>query len=123
MSCGVVRRCGLDLALLWLWCRLAAPALVEPLAWELPNASGTVLKKREIKILVCEAKTDRTKGVIEKSAVIVGDFNTLLSTIDRKSAGIEENLTASSPNRIKIDVYRTLHSTMLDYIYIFSSAD
>ena len=73
--------------------------------------------------MVCEAKTDRTKGVIEKSAVIVGDFNTLLSTIDRKSAGIEENLTASSPNRIKIDVYRTLHSTMLDYIYIFSSAD
>ena len=28
MSCGVGRRQGLDLALLWLWCRLATPALI-----------------------------------------------------------------------------------------------
>ena len=26
-----------DLALLWLWCRLAATALIGRLAWELPN--------------------------------------------------------------------------------------
>ena len=30
---GIVRRCGSDLALLWLWCRLAAMALIPPLAW------------------------------------------------------------------------------------------
>src|SRR5512147_2690885 len=32
MSCGVGRRRGLDLALLWLWCRLAAAAPIGPLA-------------------------------------------------------------------------------------------
>ena len=32
---------------LWLWCRPAAAALIGPLAWELPYASGVTLKKRE----------------------------------------------------------------------------
>ena len=32
-------RCGSGLVLLWLWCRLAATAPVQPLAWELPYAS------------------------------------------------------------------------------------
>ena len=36
---------GLDLALLWLWCKLAAEALIQPLAWELPYAAGVALKK------------------------------------------------------------------------------
>ena len=31
MSCGVVRRCSSDLALLWLWRRLAATAPTGPL--------------------------------------------------------------------------------------------
>ena len=35
-----------DLALLRLWCRLAAEALFQPLAWELPYASGAALKKQ-----------------------------------------------------------------------------
>ena len=30
MSCGVDRRCGSDPALPWLWCRLAATALIGP---------------------------------------------------------------------------------------------
>ena len=40
MSCGVGRRLGLDLVLLWLWHRLAAAAPIGPLAWEPPYASG-----------------------------------------------------------------------------------
>ena len=40
MSCGVGRRCGLDPALLWLWCRPAAAASIGPLAWEPPYAAG-----------------------------------------------------------------------------------
>ena len=40
MSCGVVRKRGSDPVLLWLWCRLAATALIRPLAWELPYAVG-----------------------------------------------------------------------------------
>ena len=45
MSCGVVCRHGFDLALLWLWCRLAAPALIGPLAWEPPYAASKALKR------------------------------------------------------------------------------
>ena len=49
MSCGAGCRCGSDLALLWLWCRLAAVALIPPLAWGLPYAEGVALKKRKKK--------------------------------------------------------------------------
>ena len=45
MSCGVGRRQGLDLALLWLWRRLVATAPTRPLAWGPPYAAGTALKK------------------------------------------------------------------------------
>ena len=45
MRGGVGHRWGLDLALLWLWCTLAATALIQPLAWELPYVTGVALKK------------------------------------------------------------------------------
>ena len=38
-----------DLALLWLWCRPAAVALIRPLAWELPYAIGAALKRKKEK--------------------------------------------------------------------------
>ena len=44
MSCGVGHRLGLDLALLWLWCRPAAVATIRLLAWEPPYAAGAALK-------------------------------------------------------------------------------
>ena len=47
MSCGADCRHGSDLELLWLWHRLAAAALVLPLAQELPYATGAALKRRE----------------------------------------------------------------------------
>ena len=57
MSCGVGRRCGSDPALLWLWLRLAATALIRPLAWEPPYATGAAQemakrqkKKKELKL-------------------------------------------------------------------------
>ena len=49
MSCGIGCRLGLDLALLWLWCRLAAAAPIGPLAWEPPYATGAALKKQKKK--------------------------------------------------------------------------
>ena len=36
----------LDPVLLWLWCRLAAAAPNQPLAWELPYATGAAVKKQ-----------------------------------------------------------------------------
>ena len=44
MSCGVGSRHSLNLALLWLWCRLEAIVLIRPLAWEPPYAAGEALK-------------------------------------------------------------------------------
>ena len=44
VSYGVGGRCGSDLALLWLWCRLVAIAPIRPLAWELPYAAGAALE-------------------------------------------------------------------------------
>ena len=49
MSCGVGQNPGLDPALLRLWCRLAAVALIGPLAWEPPCALDVALKKTKDK--------------------------------------------------------------------------
>ena len=45
MSHGVGYRCGLDLALLRLWCRPAATVPIPPLAWKLPYATGAAIKR------------------------------------------------------------------------------
>ena len=47
MSCGVGHRRGSDPAFLWLWCRPAAVARIQPLAWELPCATGMALKSKK----------------------------------------------------------------------------
>ena len=49
MSCGVGRRHGSDLALLWLWRRLVATSPIQPLAWEPPHAVGVALKRQKTK--------------------------------------------------------------------------
>ena len=49
VSCGVGHRCGSDLALLWLKCRPAATAPIQPLAWETPYAVGVALGKKKKK--------------------------------------------------------------------------
>ena len=56
MSCGVDCRNGSDVALLWLWCRLAAVAPIQPLAWQPPYATGTAVKRQKTK------KTKERKG-------------------------------------------------------------
>ena len=58
MSCGVGRRHGSDLALLWLWCRLVAAAPTRPLAWEPPYATVVALVK--------DKKTNRKKRPIQR---------------------------------------------------------
>ena len=51
MSCGVGYGHSADLALLWLWCRLAVTAPIGPLAWELLYAIGADLKRQTNKTL------------------------------------------------------------------------
>ena len=45
VSCDVGLRHGLDLVLLWLWCRPAATVPIRPLAWEPPYAMGVAIKR------------------------------------------------------------------------------
>ena len=49
MSCGVGHRRGSDPMLQWLWCRPAATAPIQPLAWETPYAMGVALKRQKTK--------------------------------------------------------------------------
>ena len=49
VSCGVSHRRGSDPALLWLWLRPVATALIGPLAWETPYAKGVALKRPQKK--------------------------------------------------------------------------
>ena len=51
MSCGVGHRCGSDPALLCLWCKPVATALIGPQTWESPNALGMALKFKKKKVL------------------------------------------------------------------------
>ena len=60
MSYGAGGRCGLDPALLWLWCRPADTALIRPLAWEPTYASGAALKIRKRK----KKKEEKRKPVL-----------------------------------------------------------
>ena len=51
MSCDVGHRHGLDLVLLWLWCRPAAVAPITPTAWEPPYAAGAALKREGVPVM------------------------------------------------------------------------
>ena len=50
ISCGVGLSCGLDPVLLWLLHRLAATALILPLAWEPPYTVGVALERPPKKV-------------------------------------------------------------------------
>ena len=58
MSCGIGHRRGLDPVLLWLWCRQAATAPIQPLAWEPPYAKVSDPRKRQKK----KQKTEKKGG-------------------------------------------------------------
>ena len=49
MICGVGQRCGSDPALLWLWCKPAATALIGPLAWGPPYGMSAALESKKKK--------------------------------------------------------------------------
>ena len=49
MSWGIGCRRGSDPALLWLWRRSVATALIRPLAWEPPYAADVALKNKQTK--------------------------------------------------------------------------
>ena len=68
MSCGVGNRLGSDPALLWLWHRPAATALIQPLAWEPPYAAG-VAQERQKKKKRVGAWKNKKLSLLEKASV------------------------------------------------------
>ena len=67
MSWGVGCRCGLDLAQLWLWCRLAAVAPTRALAWEPPYAAVKSKKKKgQVKSNEETTRQSQVKGQFTK---------------------------------------------------------
>ena len=65
MSCGVGRRRSSDLTLLWLWHRPVAAALIRPLAWEPPYATGAAQEKtKKKKIIHQQVGQPRRNGYI-----------------------------------------------------------
>ena len=72
MSCSVGHRCGSDPALLWLSCRPAAAAPIQPLGWELPYAtlealeSGGKKKGKKKKRIYIERKVKKEIGKKKK---------------------------------------------------------
>ena len=67
MSCGVSHRCGLDLALLWLWYRLTGTAPIRLLAWEPPYAMGVALKDK-----TCTHPKESKEDFIQEGTMTIG---------------------------------------------------
>ena len=51
MSCGIGHRSGSDSTLLWLWGRPAVAAMIRPLAWVLPYATGVAVTREKKKLI------------------------------------------------------------------------
>ena len=113
MSCGVSRRGSSGPVWLWLWYRLAAVALIEPLAWDPTYDAGAALKSRKKKKKTSQRtikiktnpKVSRRKEIIkirgeineietrksiEKSMKLRSDFLENIDNIDKPLARLRE---------------------------------
>lgn len=68
-------------------------------------------------------KLTELQGEINESTIIVGNFSTLLSDMDRMSKQkISKDMTAHQHNQVEIiDIYRPLHPIAADYMFFSSS--
>ena len=84
VSCSLGHRCGLDLLVLWLEHGQAATALIQRLAWELPYAAGTELKrqkkKKKKKIVLLYCNEDVTHDVRDCFFLVFSKIYALLTT-------------------------------------------
>ena len=96
MSCGVGCKHGSDPVLLWLWCRLLAPAPIRPLAWEPPYAVGVALKRQKDKKK--EKKKGKEKRCPQNLFVFSrGYFFVLISSLEGMYSQNENLLLKKSP--------------------------
>ena len=104
MSCGISHRCGLVLALLWLWRRPAAAAQIQSLAWELPYAVGMALKS--LKKQKNKKKKNKKRKKLAVNAIhhlyfmlLLGELGTFVLAMDFPDSGrkMQRNHPFSSP--------------------------
>jgi len=95
VSCGVGCRCGLDLVLLRLWCRLVATAPIRPLAWEPPCAMSVALENTE------RQKKKKKKKGLEKifEREVTGSGIDQTPTIDSFKSYIHDHETSFPNNK------------------------
>ena len=60
---------------LWLGCRSAAAALIQPLSWELPYATGAALKKENLKVKEKTIKLIKIKNSLGLTYARCGIWN------------------------------------------------
>ena len=78
MSYGVGHRGSLGLVLLWLWCRVAAVAPINPyLLWEFPYAAIVAIKKAKNKT----KQTNKKKTTIKGGKVSILPLNCKIVTL------------------------------------------
>ena len=87
MSCDIGHRCDSHPTLLWLLGRLAATALIQPIAWEFPYTSGVALKKKKkvhtgyIPLLgIYSKKTETLTGKVTSTSVFIAALFTIAKT-------------------------------------------
>ena len=85
MSCGVGHRLGLDLSLLWLWCRPAAVAPIRPLAWEPPYVMGAALKREK------KRKKEKKKKLLHHGESTVAFYSAHLPSLISQSNSAHED--------------------------------
>ena len=102
MGCGVGHRCGLDLALLWLWCRPAATAPIRPLAWETPYATGCGPKKRKRKREEKENILRQENGIFQAAITVI-----LTIAVERRATGNQPLLVVI---RLSLDLIKLIFS-------------
>ena len=98
VSCCVGDRCGSDLVLPWLWCRPAATAPSQPLAWERPQAVGVAPKDQKKTPTNKQTNNPELSLLFSQwfafaSLILISAFGT-----ESESAGLLWCLSADAPN-------------------------
>ena len=88
MSCGVGCRHGSDPALLWLWCRPVATALIRPLAWEPPYAAEAAQENGK-KTNKTKTKEHTRRHTIFFKANLKHDTSSLLAGSSHRSKSLD----------------------------------
>ena len=109
MNYGIGHRCGSNPVLLWLWCRLAATALIRPLAWEPPYATSAALKSQKEK--------EKQKGSEHKVNSIMGHLISSPTVMHSSRVRLKESHTFNSP--IPICNQRLHHIQSNLFIFFF----